>query len=78
MAQKIDDLSRTVGRIEKMLNDYIKDDGERREAFEKSFNEKCEKFDEKYASKRTEIIVDRIGYVVVLAVVVALLALVIQ
>ena len=76
MAQKIDDLSRTVGRIEKTLNEYITEDKKSRELFEKEFEKKCDKFDERYASKRVERRMDVIEVAIILGVIGAVLSLI--
>lgn len=71
MSEKIDNLSSTVCRIETKLDDYVKKDEARFELFRREL-------DSRYASKRIERIVDGLGWLVTVAVVGALLALVIR
>jgi hypothetical protein len=78
MSEKIDNLSTTVNRVEGKLDSFIIEERESRILFEERFKKACDSFDQKYASKRVEKIVDAIGWVIITSVIVAILALVIK
>jgi hypothetical protein len=78
MSEKIDNLSTTVNRVEGKLDSFIIEERESRTLFEKRFEKACDSFDQKYASKRIEKVVDAIGWVIITSVIVAILAIVIK
>lgn len=69
-------IEKTVNRIELKLDKFTQEEKTNREAFEKRFLEDCKTFDDRYASKRIEAIVDRGMWIVISAVLLAVLGLV--
>ncbi len=78
MSEKIDNLSTSVNRVEGKLDGFILEERESRVLFEKRFEKACDSFDLKYASKRTEKVVDALGWIVITSVVVAILSIVVK
>ncbi len=78
MAEKIDGLAKTINRVEGKLDGFILEERESRILFEKRFERACDSFDLKYASKRTEKVVDALGWIIITSVVVAILSIVVK
>ncbi len=77
LEQNMHNVEKTINRIELKLDKFIENEKINRESFEKKFTDKCAGFDEKYASKRIEKIVDSGVWIIVSTVLLAVLGLVI-
>ncbi len=76
LEQNMINIEKTINRIELKLDTFIESEDKNRKAFEERFDDKCKTFDEKYASKRIEIIVDKGIWIIISTVLLALLGVV--
>jgi acetyl-CoA carboxylase carboxyltransferase component len=76
LEQNMKNIENTINRIETKLDTFIESENKNRKAFEDKFDEKCRGFDDRYASKRIEAIVDKGMWIIISSVLLAILGLV--